>query len=308
MFQNNIRNLIVNLPKKNDILELDIVLEGGGFNGSFELGALHFLKELEAQKYITIDRISGASIGSLLGLCYFTNKLNFYVNNYQKLRDSWKETINLNLYNDFLKQFVTSLSKKQFNSIKTDKLYITFFDVKNKKQIIQSTYTNKQDLIAAICKSSYLPGFTDNKMYLNIDEQFFIDGGQPFIFHDRESHLNKKILYISINQLSKIASMINTKQEINAYGRILEGILDCYEFFLHERPTKMCSFVNQWTSTDFFKLRMKHLLLLVIVYIINFCYTIHTYLQPYLETNNMYKHFKPIFNNLYKDYMLYFCF
>ena len=77
MFQNNIRNLIINLPKKRHPLELDIVLEGGGFNGSFELGALYFLKELEAQKYTSVDRISGASIGSLLGLCYLTNNLDF---------------------------------------------------------------------------------------------------------------------------------------------------------------------------------------------------------------------------------------
>ena len=44
---------------------IDIVLGGGAFNGSYLIGALFFLKEMEKRNYIIVERISGCSIGSI---------------------------------------------------------------------------------------------------------------------------------------------------------------------------------------------------------------------------------------------------
>ena len=53
--------LIDNLPDsiKNakEPLVLDLVLDGGAFNGSYLVGALYFLKEMEKRKYVKINRI-----------------------------------------------------------------------------------------------------------------------------------------------------------------------------------------------------------------------------------------------------------
>lgn len=73
MFKQYIDNLIFNLDKKVEPLQIDIVLEGGTNNGYYELGILLFLKEMENQGFISVNRISGASIGSLMGFHYLNN-------------------------------------------------------------------------------------------------------------------------------------------------------------------------------------------------------------------------------------------
>ena len=47
MFQPYINNLLNNLPKRDNPFHIDLVLDGGVFNGSYLIGALYFLKELE---------------------------------------------------------------------------------------------------------------------------------------------------------------------------------------------------------------------------------------------------------------------
>ena len=54
-----IENLADNYPNKNSSTkQMDLVLEGGVFNGSYQLGGLLLLKEFEKRKYIKIKRIS----------------------------------------------------------------------------------------------------------------------------------------------------------------------------------------------------------------------------------------------------------
>ena len=75
MISEYVNKLIENLPnemKTNKLpLKLDIVLDGGVFNGSYLIGALYFLKEMEKRNYIYIERVSSCSIGSIVGLLYF---------------------------------------------------------------------------------------------------------------------------------------------------------------------------------------------------------------------------------------------
>ena len=79
MINSYVQKLIENLPddlkNRTKPLKLDIVLDGGAFNGNYLVGALYFLKEMEKRKYIIIDRISGSSIGSFVGILYFIDKL-----------------------------------------------------------------------------------------------------------------------------------------------------------------------------------------------------------------------------------------
>ncbi len=61
----NMKGLLENLKNKKLNYELDLVLEGGAMNGAFEIGGLILLKQLEMEKKIKINRISGASVGGL---------------------------------------------------------------------------------------------------------------------------------------------------------------------------------------------------------------------------------------------------
>jgi predicted acylesterase/phospholipase RssA len=79
MINSYVTKLIENLPdeftKKKEPLILDLVLDGGVFNGNYLVGALYFLKEMEKKGYIKVDRISGSSVGSFVGLLYFLDEL-----------------------------------------------------------------------------------------------------------------------------------------------------------------------------------------------------------------------------------------
>ena len=103
MINEYVIKLIENLPDdiKNtkEPLVIDLVLDGGIFNGSYLVGALYFLKEMEKRKYIKIDRISGCSIGSVVAFLYFIDGL-----------DLMPE-----LYNIINKEFRAKKPKKEIN-------------------------------------------------------------------------------------------------------------------------------------------------------------------------------------------------
>ena len=52
MFNEYIDELIKNIPKREIPHNLDIVVEGGAFNGSYVLGILFFLKRMEKHNLI----------------------------------------------------------------------------------------------------------------------------------------------------------------------------------------------------------------------------------------------------------------
>lgn len=376
IFDKEIYGLIQNIEKPLQPLNIDIVLEGGGFNGSYELGILLFLRKLEREKYIKINRFSGASIGAILSLAYLSNNLEKQINYYSHVRESWRENMTLEKIHENIYSMCYNIDDELFDFLKKDKLYITYHNINTKEQIVQSEFKNRNDLYESLIKTSYLPFLMDknlcynsekdidyreknkyvernNKNYekiernnqnnknninnknnennRNIDfdfsnnfyncreknekiernnsnEQFFIDGGQPFIFHNREKSLYNKILYIHINGISIFKNMFSTKNEKNPYGRILYGIIDCYEFFKTKKKTKFCSFVNEWNSIDFLFLRIKQLFLLIIVYCINYLKKSYSIFEPYLKNNDLFKVLKPIFKNLYCDFLLNNCF
>jgi predicted patatin/cPLA2 family phospholipase len=315
MFKSQITNLINNIPERitKEPLELDIVLEGGGFNGSYELGVLYFIKELVERKYIKINRISGASIGSILGLCYLTNKLDLFIDNYKQTREEWRETISLKVIQKLIIDLCDLITEEEFSLIKNNKLYTTFFSLKDKKQIIKQNYETIDELKECIIKSCYLPYIVDNDIGYKCEEQYFIDGGHPYIFHNREKSGLNKILYISINQLKNIPKMITTKNENNIYGRVLKGILDCYEFFLNQnngfyKETELCSYVNEWKTTKYISLYIKQFSILIFVYLITYIHILINKLGPYIENIEFYDRILMIIKNIYKDIILYLCF
>jgi hypothetical protein len=315
MFNNQISNLISNLPERNTIkpIELDLVLEGGGFNGSYEVGVMYFLKELINKKYIVINRISGASIGSIVGLCYILDKLDLFVEKYKSIRKYWRENIDLKVIKNIIVNICDSITDEQFNIIKKNKLYITYYSLKEKKQITKNNYDNIDDLKDGIIRSCYLPYILDDDIGYKCEEQYFIDGGHPYIFHNREKSLSNKILYISINQLKNIPYMISTKNENNIYGRILRGILDCYDFFLNYlngnyKESELCSFIDEWSSFRYITLYIKQILIIFVVYILYYIHCIIEIVNPYIENIQLYRELYPIFSNLYKNIVLFMCF
>jgi predicted acylesterase/phospholipase RssA len=124
MIHNYINKLIDNLPdeikntKKPQII--DLVLDGGVFNGSYLVGALYFLKEMENKNYIKINKISGCSIGSIVGLLYFSDSLDFMENLYDIANKEFK------------KEYFLGTVKKLHNILK-DKIPKNICEIVNNK-------------------------------------------------------------------------------------------------------------------------------------------------------------------------------
>ena len=58
IIENYVQNLMANLPKRKDPENINLILDGGMFNGSYLTGALYFLREKEKQKYVNVHKIS----------------------------------------------------------------------------------------------------------------------------------------------------------------------------------------------------------------------------------------------------------
>jgi hypothetical protein len=255
MFQTYIHKLIENLPNtlnnKKKILTLDLILDGGVFNGSYLIGALYFLKEMENRKYIKIDRISGCSIGSICALLYFINELDMVTEIYSILTNDLRENHHLNKLKEIGILLKDKLPEDICEKIK-DKINICFYNLKTKKKIIKSTFLSKDELIDVIIRSCFVPFLIDGSLcYKNK----YMDGMNPTLFKKEkmnsknERRNKKKTLYLDLFGYDKLFYLFNVKNEKTNFHRILSGLLDVHNFFIKNSSTPMCSYVENWSIT-----------------------------------------------------------
>lgn len=304
MFKQYIDSLLENIPKKENPVQIDIVLEGGSNNGFYELGILLFLKEMEKTNQIVVNRISGASIGSYMGFHYFNNTLEKTPKLFENMRAHFKKNLNLHVYKQLLHEDFKILSDKTFNILQKNKLYTTTIDINTKKIILKDYYENKEDLEESIFKSCYIPYICGETLCYNNQ---YIDGIIPHIFNNRDKHNQVKILYVSINQLKKLSKMFQAKEK-NMNGRILEGIVDCYKFFLEEKPSYFCSYVNKWSIFDFLSIRIKQYFVFTLIFLLHITIMTSRILYPTIKDLHFVTFLSAILTNLYKDFILYLCF
>jgi len=308
MLSKYIDNLIENIPPRETPYEFDIVIEGGVFNGSYALGILIFLKALEKKNYLKVNRLSGTSIGAVGAFKFLTNQLETSIKNYEDFRKQFQTQLNLNILKKIIDDDFAAMSSEVFERIKNDILYINYFDVQKKEQILESRYTSREHLRDTILKSCHIPFLSDGSCCVQENGRLLLDGGLPYIFPERDRRLNKRILYISISGASKIKTMFNTRNEKTIHGRFLEGVLDVYNFLLKGKKTTMCSFIDNWSFFDFMVLRFKHGALTLIIYLIYWLIIIGRFIVPLAEKSELYHKIIPIWRDVCQDWFLYFCF
>ena len=285
MINEYVIKLIENLPDdiKNvkEPIKMDLVLDGGLFNGSYHVGALYFLKEMENRKYIKIERISGCSVGSIVGFLYFIDSLDLMPKLYDLINKEFRQTYNLNL----LKELKKHLSERIPNDIcerVNRKLFITYNNIKKCTKPVKSVYKNVDDIINTIIKSSYIPYLIDGNI---LYENKYIDGITPFIFKERE----KKILYLDLFGSDKLGNLLNVKNEKSNYHRILSGLLDIHSFFIKQSNTPMCSYVNDWTYSNICFNYIKTLIEKICIYLIYVLIFIKKYFSDEFKETIIYK-------------------
>jgi hypothetical protein len=303
MIQSYVQKLIENLPdeitKKKEPLILDLVLDGGAFNGNYLVGALYFLKEMEKKGFVKVDRISGCSIGSFVGLLYFLDDLDCMIELNSVILEDFKKTFLFNKTKIILKSIKDKLPKDICNTINS-KLFISYNNI-HKKKITKCNYKNSDDIIETILKSSFIPFFIDGKMsYKNK----YIDGITPYIF---KPCYNKKILYMDLFGYDKMFNVINVKNEKNIFNRLLYGLLDIHNFFIKQTKTSMCSYVNNWNIVDKSFYNIKLFVEVIIIYILKSILFIKKILNIDTENSLVCKILSRVFFDVYSILLEKYC-
>ena len=285
MINEYVIKLIENLPDDiknvNEPIKMDLVLDGGIFNGSYHVGALYFLKEMENRKYIKIERISGCSVGSIVGFLYFIDSLDLMPKLYDLINKEFRQTYNLKL--------ITELKKHLSEHIPNDicervngRLYITYNNIKKGTKPVKSVYKDADDIINTIIKSSYIPYLIDGNI---LYENKSVDGITPFIFKERE----KKILYLDLFGSDKLGNLLNVKNEKSNYHRILSGLLDIHSFFIKKSNTPMCSYVNDWSYSNICFNHIKTIIERICIYLIHVLIFIKINISAQFKETVLYK-------------------
>lgn len=303
MIEKYIEKLIVNLPSnitnKNKPISIDLVLDGGMFNGSYLIGGLYFLKEMERRKYIKIERISGCSIGSIMGFLYLIDALHLAEKLYTKFFNNFKKKHHLtimmelgNLLNEYIPNNISSQIKNKF--------FVTFHNILTGKKIIKHKYNSKEDIIQSLIKSSFVPIVINGQI---LYQNKYLDGINPYIFPIGK----RKILYMDLYGYDKLLNIVCVKNEKTNIHRILSGLLDIHTFFLRGKNTSMCSYIQNWNCKHNIIFFIKNKLETFNIIIISLLLFIQTHLPDELKTNSFYKMTNSIVYDFYHKFIGYYC-
>jgi len=260
-----INSLIDELPNGKKPIEIDLVLDGGVFNGSYLIGALFFLKEMEKRNFIKVKRISGCSIGSLIGLLYLIDCLDLvYDDLYNILIKNFKQNYNFKNYKN-LKNHLSGKIPDDICSKVNNKLFIKYNNIKTCVKKVKYKYKNEDDIFNTIIRSSFFPYLIDGNV---VYENKYLDGINPYIF---KSKPNRKILYLDLCGLDKYSYILSIRNEKSNLYRILSGILDIHFFYTKHSETFMCSYVGEWGYINTIRYYIRLFLEKIICYI---CYFI----------------------------------
>jgi len=304
MINDYVIKLIENLPDDiknvNEPIKMDLVLDGGIFNGSYLVGALYFLKEMENRKYIKIERISGCSVGSIVGFLYFIDSLDLMPKLYDLINTEFRQTYNLNLIKE-LKKHLLDRIPDDICIIINDRLYITYNNIKKNTKPVKKNYKDVDDIINTIIKSSYIPYLIDGNI---LHENKFIDGITPFIFKEREN----RILHLDLFGSDKLGNLLNVRNEKTNYHRILSGLLDIHSFFIKKTNTSMCSYINDWTYSNTFYNYIKTLIEKICICLIHLLLFVQTKMPREFKDTVLYKILSKISYDIFIILLENYCF
>lgn len=302
--QNYVDKLIDNLPDyiKNQTspTKLDIVLDGGVFNGSYLIGALYFLKEMEKRNYVIVDRISGCSIGSIAAFLYTIDGLDLFETFYGTACNHLKKDFNLKFLKE-LKSYVKDRIPDDICKKVNGKLFVTFYNIKKGKKIVKSKFKTVDSIITSLIRSSFVPFLIDGNLLL---ERKYIDGINPFVFQPEK---DKKILYLDLFGYDKITNLLNVKNEKTNFHRILSGLLDIHNFYIKQSNTPMCSYVNDWSLLNKLHDFIKYIVERSFIISIQLFISMKKYIPPDIEKTLLFEIFKNIVYDIYVSLLKNYC-
>jgi hypothetical protein len=303
IIENYVQNLMANLPKKIGAENINLILDGGIFNGSYLIGALYFLREMEKQKYVTIDKISCCSIGSVCAVLYKIDALDLMPELYNIMVKQFKETRHFDALKPCLDKIKERSGATHSKLNLNNTLYISYYDIKKGKKIVKNKYKNVDDLLDTVYKSCFVPFVANGNM---VYKNRYYDGVNPHIF---PSESNRKNLYLDLFGSDKIGHMLSVKNENTNFHRILAGLLDIHLFYIKQNNTQMCSYVNKWSLYQTIHNRvLKWFFERIIFYIVYMSFYLKKYIPSEFFEHIIFKILSKIITEIYIVFIDYCCF
>jgi len=244
--------------------KMNLILDGGAFNGFYMLGILYYLKEMEKREIVKIEKISGVSVGSICGLIYLIDNLDIMNDYFQKVRKRFKKDHHLGVMFSVLDSLELKIPDN-ICEIVNGRLYISYYDAVTYKKITKNKYKTKGEIIETIKKSCYFP-YLDGKNLLY--KKRFSDGYSPFIFpRTRE----KTTLFVDLT--SRWKDMMCIKNDTNTFYRTYMGMTDIHHFLLKKGDTCFCFYLEDSRFWIFFRSSIEGL----VVWILYFIFLIKRY-------------------------------
>jgi predicted acylesterase/phospholipase RssA len=283
------QNVTVSIKKP-----IDLIISGGAFNGAYGLGSIMFLKELESQGKLKIERVSGSSVGALIALAYICDIDSIVEEAFIRMRDCLKKKGTLCEVETVIKEIVDKAFPDDDSVIKLNGiLHITYTDLDTLKLIVVNKFSNKKILVKTLFRSAYLPLLTDGN---SCENGRYVDGIIPHLFKDglRDS------LYISLVDYRTIFNTIITRSEVNPHYRIMQGAADTSAFFV-EGKGKMCSLVSQWSIAKYGLHRIVFILCSIVALAIRYLTKMNTPIS--LSNQPLIKLIVNTINEILKDFL-----
>lgn len=222
---------------------IDLIIGGGAFNGAYGLGCILVIKELETQKKLRIERVSGCSVGGLLALTFFKDVSTEVEDAFATMRGSLKNDGCMHALRNIIIKVVDKAFPQNDTTMLNGRLFLTHTDLTTMKCAVTSEYPDKNALVEALFRSSFIPLLIDGNVSL---EDKYIDGVIPHLFKDscRDS------LYVNLVDYNTMFKAVITRNEANPHYRVMQGAADASHFFV-EGNSRMCSWVSNWGLTQY---------------------------------------------------------
>lgn len=312
MIEKYISRLMETTPStflNTNTLHLDVVVEGGAFNGSYLVGVLYFLKELEKKGRIKIHRFSTCSVSAICSVLYIIDRIDLFENIYRKGLDIFKQDGRLDVFTSIF-NIIREVSDENLYMRLNNRLYMTYYDVKNCRHIVKCKYKSNEHLFECMSRSAHIPFVIDTNIARH---GRYIDGQQPYFFKEKRNASTdngRKMLCISLitySNMNTLTSTLNVKNENNNVHRVLSGTLDAHTFFMTGIPTQMCCFKHNMPMTINIQNKVKQLLLFFIGYLISIIIYATRYIGDDMMKTFIVKVFRVTSEDIYKTFIQHYC-
>lgn len=290
---NYINSVIENRDKNKFPKKINLIIDGGAFNCAYMGGCLSYIKQLENSNITKVGKISGCSAGALLGLMYLTDTLHYLPIYYSILVEKVRERVQLDKLHKIIKNHV----KKEHLSKIDGRLFISYYNITTLQHTVVSNFKSHYEIIDCLIKSSFVPILINGKLEYR---QHYCDGMLPYLFTNTKT----PNLFISLFTLKDLKYVVYTKNDIDIYNKLFDGINDIDNFFRFNKG-RYCSFIQDWSNKDFIYFRLRELISLFIIILIKYNKVFFSLIPKIIKENNIINNILKIILTLIKDILKY---